>query len=95
MNPPLFANRCNDMTLYHRTFVQERCRYNNSKTFARHAVTLKFETRNALAKRKKVIREHITPLLWAASRTAIREKSMEDATTADRTAPIASQLLGL
>ena len=63
MNPPLFANQCNDMTLYHRTFVEERCRYNNRKTFARHAVTLKFETRNVLAKRKKVIREDRTGLL--------------------------------
>ena len=81
----MFANRCNDMTLYHRTFVLERCRYNNSKTLARHAVTLKFETRNVSANRKK------------AARTTIREKSIEYPTTADRgvTAPIASQLLGL
>jgi hypothetical protein len=63
MNPPLFANQCSDMTLYHRTFVQEGCRYNNSKTFVRHAVTLDFETRNVLAKRKKVIREHRTTSL--------------------------------
>lgn len=52
----LFANQWNDITLYHRTFVQERCRYNNSKTFARHTVTLKSENQNVLAKRKKVIR---------------------------------------
>jgi hypothetical protein len=53
MNPSLFANQYNDLTLYQRAFAQEGCRYNNSKTFVRHAVTLKFETGNVLAKRKK------------------------------------------
>jgi hypothetical protein len=76
MNPSLFANQYNDLTLYQRTFVQERCRYNNSKTFARHAVTLKFETRNVLAKHKKVVREHKIALLILGMKILKEERSV-------------------